>query len=45
MSTTPALHATMRAVVTRAPGDRVAQDGAVPRVVPPTAGVLKLEAA
>ena len=41
----PALPATMRAVVMRAPGDVVVEDVEVPRVVHPTDVVLKLEAA
>ena len=45
MSTTPALPATMRAVVMRAPGDVVVEDVEVPRVVHPTDVVLKIEAA
>ena len=45
MSTAPALPATMRAVVMRAPGDVVVEDVEVPRVVHPTDVVLKIEAA
>ena len=45
MSTAPALPATMRAVVMRAPGDVVVENVEVPRVVHPTDVVLKIEAA
>ena len=45
MSTTPALPATMRGVIMRAPGKVVVEDREVPRVVEPTDAVLKVEVA
>ena len=45
MSTTPALPATMRGVIMRAPGKVVVEDREVPRVIEPTDAVLKVEVA